>query len=122
MTATTPTADDDEESIEQRWIDSAAASIDELHGEVEGFLARACDDDADAEDFRRLERSAIETLLTIRDAAHTVEAIDAQQPRHEAAEDLLRAAHATDRPAGVTDAVDDRLDDAQAELEEARNE
>ena len=80
----------------QRWLNAARESSEELADDTSDYLDRAADGHADLDDFLRLERSAIETLITIRDAAHTLGAIDDNDSRLEASEKLLQAVHAVD--------------------------
>ena len=80
----------------ERWIDTAEDSADELGEQIGRYLAAARSGDATADEFRRLERSAIETLIAIRDAGHMAGVLDDEANDLAASEKLIEAADAVD--------------------------
>ena len=112
MTANATTTPDRKRSIEQQWIDTADASVDELSSELSEFVDRLDADTAEESDLRELEISVVETLLHLRDTAHTCDVIDGTWPRFEATEKLFIAASRTNRDGGddeIADAVEDSV-------------
>ena len=79
-----------------RWIDTAEDSAAELGEEIETYLDRARSGEASADEYRRLERSAIETLIAIRDAGHMAGVLDDEANDLAASEKLIEAADAVD--------------------------
>jgi len=118
MPATDTTDDDSKDSIDRVYIDTAESSADELADELKAFLGAVEAGDPDADALRSLQRSAIETLLAVRDAAAVAEVFDDHDPSHRATEDLLRATHLAD-DRGPNAAARDRIDAALTWLDEA---
>ena len=80
----------------ERWIDTAEDSADELGEQIGRYLDRARSGEASADEYRRLERSAIETLIAIRDAGHMAGVLDDEANDLAASEKLIEAADAVD--------------------------
>jgi len=103
-------------TAEHEFIATADDRADKLHDALGEFVDDIESGEADAEQYHRLERNAIETLIAVRDAATTAAAIDDERPRLRASEELLRAAHAVDGDA--PDVATDRIDDARDAIEQ----
>ena len=95
-----------------RWIDTAEDSAAELGEEIETYLDRARSGEANADEFRRLERSAVETLIAIRDAGHMAGVLDDEANDLAASEKLIEAAHAVDgsKPTLAVERIEEALE------------
>ena len=95
-----------------RWIDTAEDSTDELGEQIGTYLDRARTGEANADEFRRLERSAVETLIAIRDAGHMAGVLDDEANDLAASEKLIEAAHAVDgsKPTLAAERIEEALE------------
>jgi len=96
----------------ERWIDTAEDSADELGEQIGTYLDRARSGEVSVGEFRRLERSAIETLIAVRDAGHMVGVLDDEDNDLAASEKLLESAHAVDgsKPTLAVERIEDALE------------
>jgi len=90
MTATQPTTDDTEDSIEQQYVDRLRDSARGIRDDLDA-LAEALDDgEADADDVHAVYRSLTYVLVDVEDAAHETGTIDATTPEFRAVDEARK--------------------------------
>jgi len=90
MTATQPTTDDTEDSIEQQYVDRLRDSARGIRDDLDA-LAEALDDgEADADDVHEVYRALTYVLVDVEDAAHETKTIDSTTPEFRAVDEARK--------------------------------